>query len=184
MAIFGKTKALVLLSMVVAAAVLGIIIFNVSASDQTPNDETEYGCYRFRHHRLPNLTDEQQEEMQSMIEKFRADIESKLEEWGVEVPSFQGERGLLGLLSNEQEEELQTIREGFKDQVAALLDEYGVEKISELDKEGREALKQLMEDFRADIKNKLADWDVELPDFHCGRRFGRMRPGGFGLFRP
>lgn len=91
-----------LISVIAVAAVLGTIMVTVYANgeDTATNDETEGGCLPLRRGGigwLSNLTDEQRAELQTMREEFQDAVKAKLEEWGVEVPAFQGQMGFGGL---------------------------------------------------------------------------------------
>ena len=152
--IIKNTKALALLSIIVAATVFGAVIFSVSASEE---EENTTPCRELPNFLLEALTEEQLEILQTMIEENQAEIkanrdeiESQLEEWGIEIPELpQHPRGFLEDLTEEQKEELKTMRQEFQDAV----------------------------------KSKLAEWGIDVPEF-AGMRPGPRGPGRFGQCRP
>ncbi len=83
----NKTKALIILSVVAVAAILGTTL-TVFASDY--ENESSNPCQEL-HRRgfLAELTDEQRAELKAKVQEFRAEIKAMLEDWGVEVPEFQ-----------------------------------------------------------------------------------------------
>ena len=68
------------------------------------------------------------EENQAEIKANRDEIESQLEEWGIEIPEPpQHPRGFLEDLTEEQKEELETMRQEFEDAVKSKLEEWDIE---------------------------------------------------------
>ena len=155
--IVRKTKALALLSIIVAATVFGAVIFSVSATEDGINEEENMRpCWELRNDLLDDLTEEQREILQAMVEENqteikenRDEIKSQLQEWGIEIPTPHGPSSFLEGLTEEQKDELETMRQGFHDSVS----------------------------------NKLEEWGVEVPDFD-GMRLGRRGPRRFGMFKP
>ena len=155
--IIRKTKALALLSIIVATTVFGAVIFSVSATEDGLNEEENtLPCWGPRNGLLEDLTEEQLEILQAMIEENHAEIKenrdeikAQLEEWGIEIPTPHGPSSFLEGLTEEQKDELETMRQGFHDSVS----------------------------------NKLEEWGVEVSDFD-GMRLGRRGPGRFGMFKP
>ena len=90
-----KSKAYVLLSVVVAAAVLGVLVFSVSASEDETIEEEETTLpfsWGFRNRWLDTLTDDQLATLQEMIEENRAEVQSQLDAWGVEFSELDDEQ--------------------------------------------------------------------------------------------
>ena len=97
-----KSKAYVLLSVVVAAAVFGVLIFSSYASEDVTTEEEETAptfLRGFRSRWLDNLTDEQLAQIDQLIEENRAKVQNQIEDWGVEVSK----------LDDQQREELKSI---------------------------------------------------------------------------
>ena len=100
---------------------------------------------------LNDLTEEQREEIKDMVqdmhengaskEEIKAAVESKLTEWGIEVPKFEQPRKpqWWSELTDEQKEEIITIKEE--------LIEAGASK----------------EEIRDAIKMKLEEWNIKIP---------------------
>jgi hypothetical protein len=125
-----KSKALALLSFVIAAAVLGIVVLSVSATgDATASEGDPAPAFwrRFCNGWLDSLDDSQRAQLQALVEENRGEVMALLDAWGVELPEFQGPRGLRSSLSDEQRDELRTMRQDFRDAVRAKLDEWGVD---------------------------------------------------------
>ncbi len=147
--IFKRTKTLALLSMLVAVTVFGAVVFTASATEEGTAEETTVPCRGLPDFLLDELTEEQRETLQSMIEEKHADnkanreeINAQLEEWGIEVPEApQHAGGFLEDLTEEQKEELKTMRQEFHDARAS----------------------------------KLEEWEIEVPEFD-GVRPGRLGP--------
>jgi Spy/CpxP family protein refolding chaperone len=152
-----KTKALALLSLIVAATVFGAVILSASATDDEAKTEDSFHCKGLPPQLLEELTEEQREIMQKMIAENQAEmeenrdaIEDQLEEWGIEIPApprHQG--GFLEDLTEEQREELETMRQ----------------------------------EHLESVKSKLEEWGIEVPEFD-EMEFGRGGPRRFGPFRP
>ena len=155
--IVKRTKALALLSIIVAATVFGAIIFSVSASEEETNEENTTPCRKLPNNLLETLTEEQVEILQTMIQENQAEIKanrdeikSKLEEWGIEIPEPpQKPEDFLEDLTEEQKEELKTMRDEFENA----------------------------------IKSKMEEWGIEVPEF-AGIRPGPKGLGRFGTCRP
>ena len=150
-----NSKTLAMLSIVVAAAVLGIFILSASASENaTPAEGDTASTFsaraKFRNRWLDSLTDEQRDELRVTIEANRAEVQELLATFGIEVPECRGPMGLRGSLTDEQRDELRTMRQ----------------------------------DFRDSVKAKLEEWGVDAPPCQGGMRFRGRHPGGFGLFKP
>lgn len=152
-----KTKALTLLSLIAAVTVFGAVILSVSATEDETTTEDTLHCRGLPPQLLEELTDEQQEILQTMIaenhaimEENRDAIEAQLEEWGIEIPAPPQHRGVfLEDLTEEQRAELETMRE----------------------------------EYLESVKSKFEEWGIEVPEFD-GIECGRRGPGGFGPFRP
>ena len=152
-----KTKALTLLSLIAAVTVFGAVILSVSATEDETTTEDTLHCRGLPPQLLEELTDEQQEILQTMIaenhaimEENRDAIEAQLEEWGIEIPAPPQHRGVfLEDLTEEQRAELETMRE----------------------------------EYLESMKSKFEEWGIEVPEFD-GIECGRRGPGGFGPFRP
>ena len=152
-----KTKALALLSLIVAITVSGAVILSVSATEDETTTEDSLHCKGLPPQLLEELTDEQREilqtmisENQALIEENRDAIETQLEEWGIEIPSPPQHRGgFLEDLTEEQRAELETMRE----------------------------------EYLESVKSKFEEWGIEVPEFD-GMEGGRRGPGGFGPFGP
>ena len=156
--IIKKTKALALLSIIIATTVFGAVIFSVSATeDDITQEESVFSVERLPTKLLDELTEEQKEILKAMIEENQADIKenreeikSQLEEWGIEIPPpSEHPRSFLEDLTEEQRQELKTIRQEFNEAV----------------------------------KNKLEGWGIEVPEFDC-MRFARRGPGKLGMVKP
>ena len=155
--IVKKTKALALLSIIVAMTVFGAVIFSVSASEQETNEENTTPCRGLPTFLLEELTEEQHAILQAMMEENQAEIKAnrdeikvQLEEWGIEIPeSPQHPGSFLEELTEEQKEELKTMRHEYKDAV----------------------------------KSKLEEWGIEVPEF-AGIRPGPRGPGRFRPYKP
>jgi Spy/CpxP family protein refolding chaperone len=180
----GKTKVVVLISVIAVAGVLGAVMFTAYANgeDTSTNEETNGICLPLRRGRmgwLSDLTDEQRAELQTMREEFQSVIQAKLDEWGVQI-----EPGWLANLTDEQRTELQAMTQEFRDVVKAKLDEWGVELpefkgpngwLSNLTDEQRAELQTMREEFRDAVQAKLDEWGVETPELQ-----NRMGLRGFG----
>ena len=155
--IIKKTKALALLSIIIATTVFGAVIFSVSAREEdTTQEESVFPVKRLPTKLLDELTEEQQEILKAMIEENQADIKenreeikSQLEEWGIEIPPPEHPRSFLEDLTEEQRQELKAMRQ----------------------------------EFNESVKNKLEGWGIEVPEFDC-MRFARRGPGKFGMVKP
>jgi 1,2-phenylacetyl-CoA epoxidase catalytic subunit len=152
-----KTKALALLSLIVAATVFGAVILSVSATDDEAQTEDSFHCKGLPPQLLEELTEEQREILQTMIDENQAEmeenrdaIEAQLEEWGIEIPAPpQHQGGFLEDLTEEQREELETMRQ----------------------------------EYLESVKSKLEEWGIEVPEFY-EMEFGRRGHGRFGPFGP
>lgn len=188
-------KSVTLITLVMFAAVIGTLIFAVSANDEgiSANEETETATLPLRLGRMGwinELTVDQKAELETMREEIQDAIQAKLDEWGVEI-----EHGLLTNLTKDQRTELQTMIQEFKDAVRAKLAEWGVEFpevngpngcLSNLTEEQRTELQTMREEYRDTVQAKLDEWGVEAPMFENRmgfRDFGPMRHscGGFGF---
>jgi hypothetical protein len=155
--IVKKTKALALLSIIVAATVFGAVILSVSATEEAPNEESIEARRGLPHRLLEDLTEEQRETLLAKIEgnqveikANRDEIKAQLKEWGIEIPPPQQHpRGFLEDLTEEQKEELKAMRQEFDDAV----------------------------------KSKFEEWGIEVPQFD-GMRHGPRGPRRFCPFKP
>ena len=194
-----KSKAYVLLSVVVAAAVFGVLVFSVSASENVTTEEEEtalpFFC-GFRNRWLDSLDDDQLAQLEQMIEENKAEIQDQLEAWGVEISE----------LDDEQREILKTMIEENRAEVKDQLEAWGVEILmyqgpmgwlGSLTDEQKEELQKMRQEYLDAVKAKLDEWGIETPEVngpplggmvHGPRPHGmglRGRgPRGFGLFKP
>ena len=130
-----KNKAFALLTIILSVTVFGVLVFSASATEElTTEDVNTLPFGSFRNSWLDDLTDEQLTTLQEMIKENkaeigenRAEIQSQLEAWGVEIPMRQGPRGLLEDLTEEQKDELRIMKQNFHDSVNTKLEDWGVE---------------------------------------------------------
>ena len=139
-----KTKALALLSIIVAVTVFGAFVYSAYATeDGTTKHEKILPFRGLPNDLLERLTEEQQGTLQGMMEENHAEmeanrdeIEAQLEEWGIEIPEKpQHTVDFLEDLTEEQKEELETMRQEFRDSVNSKLEEWGIE-VPEFDDTG------------------------------------------------
>ncbi len=142
----NKNIGLILVSVLVVSAISGGIILTTYASDDGGIGRFNRGPCNFG-----DLSDVQREEIEDMVqdmhengaskEEIKAAVESKLTEWGIEVPKFEQPRKpqWWSELTDEQKEEIITIKE--------ILIEAGASK----------------EEIRDAIKMKLEEWNIEIP---------------------
>ena len=195
-----KSKAYVLLSVVVAAAVFGVFVFSVSASEGVTTEEEEttlpFFC-GFRNRWLDSLDDDQLAQLEQMIEENRAEVQNQLDEWGVEISE----------LDDEQREILRTMIEENRAEVKEQLEAWGVEVpirhgpmgwLGSLTDEQKEELQTMRQEYLDAVKAKLEEWGVEPPEVNGpplggmgfrergfgGRGFRGRGFRGFGLFKP
>lgn len=195
-----KSKAYVLLSVVVVAAVFGVLVFSAYASKDVTTEEGDIAStffWGFRNHWQEILTDDQLAQLKQLIEENRAEVQNQLEEWGVEISE----------LDDQHREELQAIIEENRAEVKELLESWGVEVpmwrgpmgwLGSLMDEQKEELQKLRKEYVDAVKAKLEEWGVETPEVNdtplgdLGLRRGgfggmRCRGGGFrgfDLFKP
>lgn len=195
-----KSKAYVLLSVVVVAAVLGVLVFSAYASEGATTEEGETSptfFWGFRNRWLDILTDEQLAQLEQLIEENRAKVQNQLEDWGGEVSE----------LDDQQREELKAIIKENRVEVKELLESWGVETLmrrrpmawlGSLTDEQKEELHTMRQEYEDALKAKLEEWGIETPEVNGAplgglgfRRGGfggiRCRGGGFrglGLFKP
>lgn len=179
-----KTKALSLLSLIVATTVLGALVLSVSASEDVLNEETELKHRGFRSPPwLDTLTDEQRDTLTEMIEEHHTEIENQLEDWNTEMSE----------LTYEQRETLKTMMEENRAEVKAQLEEWGIEipmqhgpmgGYENLTEEQREELKTMKQEYRDSVKAKLEEWGIEAPELDDNMGFHKRGPRCFGLFKP
>ena len=180
-----KNKAYVLLSVVVAVAVFGVLVFSVSASEDVTTEEEEtalpFFC-GFRNLWLDSLDDDQLAQLEQMIEENRAEVQNQLDEWGVETE-----------LNDEQREILKTMIEENHAEIKEQLEAWGVEIplphgpmgwLNSLTQEQKEELQTMRKEYVDAVKAKLEGWGVETPEIN-GAPLGGMgfRRGGFGDMR-
>ena len=184
-----KNKAFALLSILITATVFGVLVFSASASEDVTTDEEETApafC-GFRNRWLDTLTDDQRATLKEMIEENRAEIQSQLEAWGVEISE----------LTDEQRELLKTMMEENRADVQAQLEEWGIEipvlhgprgLMESLTDEQKEELQTMRQEFQDVVNAKLEEWGIEVPAFDGPHRFGMRFLGrgdrGFGLLKP
>jgi len=200
----NRTKGFVLVSLMTMALVVGgsSIIMSALAQDQgtppssqLPPREPPW---------MSQLTDEQKEEIQKLIESLRASqatpqeirdaVNTKLQEWAIEVPEVSArEPPWMSQLTDEQKEQIQQLIESLRaseaapqeirDAINAKLQEWGIELpappsreppwMSQLTDEQKEEIQQLIEllkasgatpqEIRDAINAKLQEWGIELP---------------------
>ena len=132
----SKIKALILLSVVAVAAILGTTLTVFASDNENENSSPCQGPLRFRF--LSDLTEDQRTQLKAKVQEFKAEIKAMLEDWGVEVPEFQGPqmRG-PGLLSDLDEGERTALKEMIQDMKEtgatwqeireAIAEEFGIE---------------------------------------------------------
>ena len=181
-----KSKTLALLSFVIAAAILGIAVLSVSATENTTESEgdpTPAFCRRFCNGWLDSLDDSQRAQLQALIEENRGEVMALLDTWGVKICD----------LDDDQRAQLRALVEENRGEVMALLDTWGVELPefqcprglrSSLTDEQRDELRTMRQDFQDAVRAKLDEWGVDAREFHGSRGDRGRHPGGFGLFRP
>jgi len=140
-----KSKALILLSVVAVAAILGSMVLPTYALGDEERNRGLPPPW------LDDLTDEQREAIEQKVqemreagasrEEIRAEINAMLEEWGVEVPEFHGPTPpWLGNLTDEQRAEI--------DQIVQDMKEAGATR----------------EEIKAAVDAKLEEWGIEVPE--------------------
>ena len=142
----NKNIGLILISVLVVSAISGGIILTTYASDDRGIGRFNRGACNFG-----DLSDVQREEIKDIVqdmhedgaskEEIKAAVESKLTEWGIEVPKFEQSRlpPWWSELTDEQKEEIITIKEELR--------EAGASK----------------EEIRDAVKTKLEEWSIEIP---------------------
>lgn len=142
----NKNIGLILISVLVVSAISGGIILTTYASDDRGIGRFNRGACNFG-----DLSDVQREEIKDIVqdmhedgaskEEIKAAVESKLTEWGIEVPKFEQSRlpPWWSELTDEQKEEIITIKEELR--------EAGASK----------------EEIRDAVKTKLEEWNIEIP---------------------
>ena len=142
----NKNIGLILVSVLVVSAISGGIILTTYASDDREIGRFNRGACNFG-----DLSDIQREEIKDMVkdmrengaskEEIKVAVESKLTEWGIEVPEFEQPQlpPWWSELTDEQKEEIITIKEE--------LIEAGASK----------------EEIRDAFKMKLEEWNIEIP---------------------
>lgn len=142
----NKHIGLILVSVLVVSAISGGIILTTYASDDRGIGHFNRGACNFG-----DLSDVQREEIKDMVQDMRENgaskeeiktaVESKLTEWGIEVPKFEQSRKpqWWSELTDEQKEEIITIKEE--------LIEAGASN----------------EEIRDAVKMKLEEWNLEIP---------------------
>jgi len=149
----NKNIGLILISVLVVSAISGGIILTTYASDDRGIGRFNRGECNFG-----DLSDVQREEIKDMVqdmhengaskEEIKAAVESKLTEWGIEVPKFEGKfkKGAKGrhppFLNDLTEEQLEEIKDMVQD-----MHENGASK----------------EEIRDAVKTKLEEWNIEIP---------------------
>lgn len=195
-----KSKAYVLLSVIVAAAVLGVLVFSAYASENAATEEEEKApsfFWGFRNRWLDILTDEQLATLGQLIEENRAKVRNQLEDWGVEV--FE--------LDDQQREQLKAIIKENRVEVKELLESWGEETpmrrdpmgwLGSLTDDQKEELQTMRQEYEDAVRAKMEEWGIETPEVNgpplggLGFRRGglggmRCRTGGFrglGIFKP
>ena len=195
-----KSKAYMLLSIVAVVSVFGILIFSAFATENVTIEDEEktpiFVC-GFRNSCLDILTDDQLLKLEEVVEENRAEVQNKLEEWGVQISE----------LNKAQNEELKAIIEQNRVEVKEILESWGVETPirkgqmdwrSSLSDEQKEELQTMRQDYLDSVKAKLEEWGVETPEFNgaplggmgfqrrgfVGMRGQRGGFRGFRLFKP
>ncbi len=149
----NKNIGLILVSVLVVSAISGGIILTTYASDDREIGRFNRGACNFG-----DLSDIQREEIKDMVkdmrengaskEEIKVAVESKLTEWGIEVPEFEGKfkKGAKGrhppFLNDLTEEQRKEIKDMVKD-----MRENGASK----------------EEIRDAFKMKLEEWNIEIP---------------------
>ena len=195
MALHKKNKAYVLLSVVVAAAVFGVLVFSASASEdvtiEEEETETTFVC-GFRNRWLESLDEDQLSTLKEMIEENRDEVKDQLETWGVEISE----------LDDEQREILKATIEENRAEVQGQLEAWGIELplwqgpmgwLGSLTDEQKEELQTMRQEYLDSVKTKLEEWGVETPEFPgphglgprgFGMGFRERGARGLGLFKP
>lgn len=182
-----KSKALVALSVVIAATVFGVLIFSVSASDDVASEEPEHFFQRFHSCWEQTLTEDQLETLKAIINENHAEIQDQIDAWGVEFSE----------LDEEQHEILREMIEANHDEVEAQLEAWGIEipvcpgpmgLLDSLTDEQKEELQTMYQNFRESVNAKLEEWGINLPEIDgtcpCDMGFHGRAARGFGPFRP
>ena len=116
--ILRKTKVFALLPILVMATVFGALLFSVSASeDVTIEEEPTLTFCELRNRWQDSLTDDQLATLQGIIEENRAEIQSQLETWALE----------LSELDEEEREWLKTTIDENRVEIQAQLEAWGIE---------------------------------------------------------
>ena len=199
----NKNIGLILTSVLILSAISGGTILTTYAFDNQGGRPCKAPFYS-------DLTDEQKEEIKTIVEELREDgasreeikaaVDSKLTEWGIEVPEFKNgakrrHPPFLNDLTEEQREEIKDIvqdmrengasREEVKAAVDSKLTEWGIEVpeserprlppwMNNLTDEQKEEIKTTVEELREAgasreeireaVKKKLEEWNIELPE--------------------
>jgi hypothetical protein len=141
----NKNIGLILAFVLILSAISGGTILTTHAFDNQGGRPCKAPFYS-------DLTDEQKEEIKTIVEelreagarreKIKAAVDSKLTEWGIEVPESKGPRlpPWISNLTDEQKEEIKTIVEELK--------EAGANR----------------KEIRETVKKKLEEWNIELSE--------------------
>ena len=185
-----KSKTYVLLSVVVAAAVFGVLVFSAYASEDATTEEEETiptFFWGFRNRWLDGLDDDKLAQLEQMIEENRAEVQSQLEAWDVEFSE----------LDDEQREILKTMIEENHAEVKEQLEAWGIEIpvphgpmgwLDSLTDEQKEELQTMRQEYLDSVKAKLEEWGIETPEIPGpppgGMGFRGRGARGFGIFKP
>ncbi len=181
-------KTYTLLSILIAATVLGVLVFSTSASERPEEEQTAVNSCRFHEPWLNTLTEEQRETLNLIIEENQEEIQNQLEAWGVEISE----------LNEEQRETLKQMMKANRAEIEAQLEEWGIEYpvvlgqkslLDNLTDEQKEELQTMKQDYQDAVKAKLEEWGIEVPEFTVppqgfGMRFHGRGASGFDLFKP
>jgi predicted transcriptional regulator len=155
----NKNIGLILVSVLVVSAISGGIILTTYASDDRGIERFNRGACNFG-----DLSDIQREEIKDMMqdmyengasrEEVKTAVESKLTEWGIDVPEFEGEfkKGVKGrhppFLNDLTEEQRKEIKDMVQD-----MHENGASR----------------EEVKTAVESKLTKWGIDVLTFEQSR---------------
>lgn len=175
-------KGYMLLSILVAATILGILALSVLASDDVIIQEEKAAPKLFRKSLKPwlgSLDDNQLTILKQMIKDGKVEIQDQLELWGKKIYE----------LNDEQRETLRAIIMENKSEVKDQFEQWGIKIptfrglmswLGSLTDEQKEELQSMKQEYLDSVKDKLEEWDIETPEGLGLRAFIRR---GFSKFR-
>ena len=175
-------KGYMLLSILVAATILGILALSVTASDDANIQEEKTAPKFFRKSPkawLGTLDDNQLTILKQMIKDGKVEVQDQLELWDKKIYE----------LNDEQRETLRAIIMENKSEVKDQLEQWGIKIptfrglmswLGSLTDGQKEELQAMKQEYLDSVKAKLEQWDIETPEGLGLRRFIRR---GFSKFR-